>query len=260
MPIATRSNLLKAKPNSTGDEAGFRRCVTAGVPPFLSTCTDDLPATGREHTVTHHRAIEDLVRDAQAGVPDAGNALITRMDRDIRRATRRAGFSAQEFEEAVAFAYEIVWEAVRSYDPQRRTGQSGFIAHATTLIRLRLQDRRQDFASPNGLPLAVPRHAAREGAFDDLPRRVDVDAAGELRGCDGDPLLLMLRSAQHARVRAAVDALPPRQRDVIVRLFGIGVPPTREHDLAQEWNTSRHAVAALRQRALQRLAQAPVDV
>lgn len=244
---------------TTATEARFRRGMTTDGPPSISSGSTGLPIAEEYAVTPHYRAIEDLVRDAQAGVPEAGNLLIERMDRDIRRATRRAGFSAQDFEEAVAFAYEIVWDAVRSYDPSRRTGQSGFIAHATTLIRLRLQDRRQDFASPNGLPLSVPRHVARDGGISDLPRRADIDAAGDVGQSDADPLASILRSAQNARVRAAVETLPARQQEVIVRLFGIGMPPTREHDLAQEWNTSRHAIAALRQRALQRLSQVPVD-
>jgi RNA polymerase sigma-70 factor (ECF subfamily) len=146
-------------------------------------------------------AADDAAAIAQvlAGDREAFGLLVARHARRVHDLARRMLRDAHEAEDAVQHAFLNAYRALPRFDP-RRPFRHWLLRIASNLCRNRLAERRRR-------PTALGADASAEGG--DVPAYVLDPEAPPLEPATGDPEGAL-------RVRAAIDALTPPYRLVVV--------------------------------------------
>ena len=184
---------------------------------------DRLDAARRRRPQTDGADLDMLVGAAAAGEPRAWNAIIARFGPYLTRVARAQGLSSQEAEDAVQETWIRLLRNIRAVRDPRALG--GWLATTARHESLRTRERARR-ETPTDRELLADAHDDEAA-----PERVDAMAA-------------------RAAVAAALDALPGRNRELMLALFDetepsyheiagrLGIPvgsigPTRGRCLAQ---------------------------
>lgn len=156
---------------------------------------------GRADVVGRDKDADDgqLLDRVAAGDADALGALYDRYARVLFGVLYRMLGSPEAAEEVAQDAFHSVWRQARSYRAERGSVRTWLLAIS--------RNAAVDWRRTKG------RRMAREAAIDEA---ADLAAAGSVEG-------YVVASLGARRVRAAVGALPPEQRDVLTLAFWGGL-------------------------------------
>jgi RNA polymerase sigma factor (sigma-70 family) len=222
----------------------------------------------------------DLVRAAKAGDPDARQRLVDRYLPLVVATARRYRTEGLDFTDLVQEGVVGLLRALEHFDPDRGTP---FGAYARWWVRYSLEELRRDFMRPLRLSRPALRQLSRlkteqdrlhqaEGTRPSLLEvaeraGMDRDRADALVRADTFPVSLyepvavddidrVIERVAGRRLRALLDRLSQREREVLVARFGLdGGQPQPRADVAERLGVSVHQVRRIEQRALAKLSR-----
>jgi RNA polymerase sigma factor (sigma-70 family) len=179
----------------------------------------------------------DLIAQCRAGRQAAWSTLVRRFQRLVYTVPRRAGLSDEQVAEVFQHCFEKLFEHLERIDDAARVRAWLVTTARRETLRL-LQERQAEAAR-----FALPAGDDGDGA-DDLLERVPDPAPLP------DELLAELQE-QH-RVRAALERLPPRPRQLLELLF-LREEPLPYAEIAARLGIPEGSIGPTRARALEQL-------
>jgi RNA polymerase sigma factor (sigma-70 family) len=178
-------------------------------------------------------SITELVHDARDGDQAAWRTLEHHLGPRLRATARRSGARSDDVEDAV----QLTWLKCLEHLDQLQNAEN-LPAWLSTICR--------------NEALRIARSRAREVVTDD-PEAATArpDRLPRCRDGEQDPVLMVLAQDQRHRLQAAVAALPPHQRRVVVALLdGEG---DSYADLSRRLGVTQGYLGPTRKRAIERL-------
>lgn len=222
---------------------------------------------------------ECLVERAQAGDRDAREQLVVEHMGCVRELARRYAGLGLPFDDLVQEGSIGVLAAVESFDPSRgefdryvrfrvRSAIRDALTESSRIVRLpkRVVERRRAIDRFVAQRVAATGHTPSSdeiaGALGLSVEAVDAAKAAPtttqlieegVAGATPSSGTGLERRESMDRVQLALDALSPRQHELVARHFGIGVPAEELASIAESLHVSRQRARAIEQDALYRL-------